>query len=60
MIDANKPATVIPPVEKSIQVALPVEAAFKLFTQGLSTWWPLAAFSVGGGDAVSWGVIWAS
>ena len=53
MIDANKPASVLPPVEKSIQVALPVEAAFNLFTQGFTTWWPLAAFSVGAADAVS-------
>ncbi|MBW8012110.1 MAG: hypothetical protein FVQ83_12865 [Chloroflexi bacterium] len=47
MIDANKPEVVLPPVEKSIQVSLPVDAAFKLFTQGLSTWWPLASHSVG-------------
>jgi len=53
MIDANKPASVIPSVEKSILVALPLEAAFKLFTQGLTTWWPLATHSVGAADAVS-------
>jgi uncharacterized protein YndB with AHSA1/START domain len=53
MIDANKPESVIPPVEKSIQVALPLEEAFNLFTRGLTTWWPLASHSVGEDDAVS-------
>lgn len=46
MIDANKPGFTIPPVEKSIQVALPLEEAFNLFTTGLSSWWPLAIHAV--------------
>ncbi len=53
MIDANKPESVLPPVEKSIQVSLPVEAAFNLFTQGITTWWPLATKSVGQAEAES-------
>lgn len=53
MIDAKNPESVLAPVEKSLQVSLPVEAAFKLFTQGLTTWWPLATHSVGGADTLS-------
>jgi uncharacterized protein YndB with AHSA1/START domain len=37
----------IPPVTKSIDVNLPVDAAFRLFTEGLGTWWPLRTHSVG-------------
>lgn len=53
MIDAKNPESVLPPVEKSLQVSLPVEAAFKLFTQGLTTWWPLGTHSVGEAETVS-------
>ena len=53
MIESNKPESVLPPVEKSLQVSLPVEAAFNLFTQGITTWWPLATHSVGLAEAES-------
>lgn len=53
MIDVNKAEDLIPPVEKSLRVSLPVEAAFKLFTQGLSTWWPMVTHSVGLADTES-------
>lgn len=41
------------PVRKSIQVSLAPEAAFKLFTEGIATWWPLRSHSVGEDRAVS-------
>lgn len=45
--DASR--STILPIEKIIQVSIPVEAAFKLFTEGIHTWWPLdAGHSVGG------------
>lgn len=53
MIEANKPESVLPPVEKSLQVSLPVKAAFNLFTHGLTTWWPLATHSTGQAEAES-------
>ena len=37
----------IEPVRKQLRVALPVEAAFRLFTEGMGRWWPLATHSVG-------------
>ena len=37
----------IEPVEKQIKVSLNQEAAFRLFTDGLNKWWPLATHSVG-------------
>ena len=37
----------IEPVRKQVKVGLPPEAAFKLFTQGIGSWWPLSAYSVG-------------
>jgi uncharacterized protein YndB with AHSA1/START domain len=37
----------IEPVEKQIKVGLNQEAAFRLFTEGLNKWWPLATHSVG-------------
>ena len=36
----------IEPVRKQVTVALPVEAAFRLFTDGIGRWWPLATHSV--------------
>ena len=41
----------IPPVEKTITVPLKREEAFKLFTDGIGTWWPLDKYSVGVEDA---------
>jgi uncharacterized protein YndB with AHSA1/START domain len=34
------------PVVRSVQVELPVEEAFELFTAGMSTWWPLHVHSL--------------
>ena len=44
---------VLSPVKKSVAVGLPVEAAFRLFTEGIRQWWPLATHSVGGEDVES-------
>lgn len=49
----NEPTEKIPPVIKSIQVDLPPEAAFRLFTEGIAGWWPLRSHSVGEDQAVS-------
>jgi hypothetical protein len=43
----------IEPVEKELKVGLPKEAAFKLFTEEIGAWWPLARHSVGGEQAQS-------
>ncbi|MDH3944007.1 MAG: SRPBCC domain-containing protein [Anaerolineae bacterium] len=40
------------PVEKTIRVPIDVEAAFKLFTEGLTSWWPLKSHSVFEDEAV--------
>ena len=34
------------PVKKQVRVSLQMEAAFKLFTEGMSKWWPLLTHSV--------------
>jgi uncharacterized protein YndB with AHSA1/START domain len=33
-------------VEKSVTVAVPVERAFHVFTEGIATWWPLRTHAV--------------
>jgi uncharacterized protein YndB with AHSA1/START domain len=38
-------------LRKSVRVARPPEQAFRLYTDGISTWWPLATHSVAEGDA---------
>ena len=43
----------IKPVEKQIKVSLNQEAAFRLFTEGINKWWPLATHSVGEEQAVT-------
>jgi uncharacterized protein YndB with AHSA1/START domain len=40
------------PLRKSVRVKGSAEAAFRLFTEGLGRWWPLASHSVCGNDAV--------
>ena len=40
------------PVEKSVRVSLTQAEAFKLFTDGIASWWPLATHSVSGDRAV--------
>jgi uncharacterized protein YndB with AHSA1/START domain len=37
-------------IRKSVTVPLPVEKAFRLFTDGASSWWPLESHSIGGED----------
>lgn len=40
-------AMTIPALRKSIVVDAPVEQAFRVFTEGIATWWPLRTHSVG-------------
>jgi uncharacterized protein YndB with AHSA1/START domain len=44
---------ILSPVKKTITVGLPVEAAFRLFTEGFGQWWPLASHSVGEENAAA-------
>jgi len=44
---SEQQAIKIEPVEKQIKVGLNQETAFRLFTEGLNKWWPLATHSVG-------------
>ena len=41
-------ATETVPIRKSVTVPLPVEKAFRLFTEGITGWWPFATHSIGG------------
>jgi uncharacterized protein YndB with AHSA1/START domain len=41
-------ATETDAIRKTVNVALPVEKAFRLFTDGIGTWWPFASHSIGG------------
>lgn len=41
----------IEPVRKQLNVSLPVQQAFELFTAGMGKWWPLLTHSVGGEQA---------
>lgn len=41
------------PVVKTVKVNLPVDAAFRLFTEEINGWWPLVTHSVFGDEAVS-------
>jgi uncharacterized protein YndB with AHSA1/START domain len=43
MIKENLSQSSIVPIEKIVEVSLTVEEAFKLFTEGIHTWWPLDA-----------------
>jgi len=43
----QKLETILEPVRKELKVNLSAEAAFRLFTEGLNKWWPLATHSVG-------------
>ena len=42
----------IEPVRKQIEVKAPIEHAFRVFTDEMSGWWPLATHSYGGERAV--------
>jgi uncharacterized protein YndB with AHSA1/START domain len=39
-------------IRKSVDVAVPVETAFRVFTDQAGSWWPLAPKSVGQEEAV--------
>jgi hypothetical protein len=49
---SGEPQVVISPIVKSVTVGLTVDAAFQLFTEQASRWWPLRTHSVGGEDAI--------
>ena len=53
MIDTNNAEGILAPVKKSIIVPLSVEDAYKLFTTGLASWWPLITHSVGEEDTTT-------
>src|SRR5688572_32818321 len=42
-----------PPLRKTIVVAASAERAFQVFTEEMSTWWPLASKHIGKADATS-------
>ena len=44
-------ATEIPPIRKTLTVGTPPEEAFRIFTDGIATWWPLETHSVSDGRA---------
>jgi uncharacterized protein YndB with AHSA1/START domain len=41
-------ATETDAIRKSVTVPLPLEKAFRLFTDGVNGWWPVAGHSIGG------------
>ena len=41
-------ATETDAIRKSVTVPLPLDKAFRLFTDGANSWWPLATHSIGG------------
>lgn len=43
----------IEPIRKKLEVKLPAEDAFRLFTEGINKWWPLVTHSVWGEGAES-------
>lgn len=43
-------ATEMEAIRKSVTVPLPVEKAFRLFTDGVNSWWPVATHSIGHED----------
>lgn len=50
---APRDPTGLPPVRASVIVRRSVDEAFRLFTEQIDTWWPLATHSVGRGRAVA-------
>jgi hypothetical protein len=46
-------AVKLEPVRKQLKVGLPVERAFRLFTEEIGKWWPLSTHSVGEEQAES-------
>jgi uncharacterized protein YndB with AHSA1/START domain len=43
----------LPPLRKVIEVRVPPAEAFRLWTEAIGRWWPLASHSVGQADAVA-------
>ncbi len=50
---SNSNSGVLPPVRSSVEVPCPPEEAFRVFTAGLNSWWPLGTYSVNGDKAVA-------
>lgn len=46
-------AVSVEPVRRTVTVGRPVEDAFRLFTEEISTWWPFASHSIGGEATVA-------
>ena len=42
----REPGALIEPLVKRVRVDLSIEKAFRLFTGGMGTWWPLATHSI--------------
>jgi uncharacterized protein YndB with AHSA1/START domain len=53
MVQVQSTQELIAPVVKTVKINLPVNAAFRLFTEDVNRWWPLATHSVFGDEAVS-------
>jgi hypothetical protein len=47
MVAGAESQSVIEPVRKVVQVQLSIEEAYRLFTEDMSSWWPLESHSVG-------------
>jgi uncharacterized protein YndB with AHSA1/START domain len=43
----------LPPVRKAIEVGVPPAEAFRLWTEAIGRWWPLASHSVAQADALA-------
>ena len=52
-IEVDVEADVARVVRSSVTVKLPRDAAFRLFTERMGSWWPLATHSVFHADAVA-------
>ena len=54
MSDDQRSETVIPnAVRKQLLVRAPQAIAWRVFTEGMSTWWPLASYKIGKSNAVA-------
>jgi uncharacterized protein YndB with AHSA1/START domain len=49
----NQQTTEIVPVTKAVTVNRPLAEAFRIFTEGIATWWPLETHSIYGSDATT-------
>ena len=50
-VEPVRSTTPIEPVRKERRLAISLEEAFRLFTAGMGTWWPLATHSIAGDEA---------